>query len=249
MQQRLFFAAGNTAALAHAVTELEKRGVSVTDTPSNRVTHLLLPAPCRMSTEELNAVLKQLPTDITVLGGFLDRPELTGYRCLDLLTDQRYLAENAMITAYCALTLAASKLPVTWADCPVLILGWGRIGKCLGRLLQALGANVSIAARKPTDRAMITALGYEAEDISDLSLILRRYKAIFNTVPFPVLSKEQLSHCRTDCLKIELASQAGIAGDDVITARGLPGKLAPVSAGNLICRTVLRLCVRKEEAL
>lgn len=246
MKQRLFFAAGCSNALKIAAEELEKRGVRIAEAPSEDVTHLLLPVPCKMTAEELNAVLDSLPKHVTVLGGFLNRPELAGFRCLDLLADEKYLAENALITAYCAINIAAQRMSVTWAQCPVLILGWGRIGKCLGKLLKALGADVSIAARKETDRAMIAALGHDAEDINDLGYILGRYKVIFNTVPFPVLSEEQVSYCRANCLKIELASSPGIVGDDVIDARGLPGKIAPESSGALIARTVLRLCARKE---
>ena len=246
MKQRLFFAAGRSNALNIAAEELEKRGVSMAEAPSEDVTHLLLPVPCKMTTEELNAVLDSLPKDVTVLGGFLDRPELAGYRCFDLLADEQYQAKNAMITAYCAINIAAQRMRVTWDQCPVLILGWGRIGKCLGRLLKVLGADVSIAARKETDRAMIAALDYDAEDINNLRYILGRYKVIFNTVPSPILSEEQVSHCRANCLKIELASRPGIVGDDVIDARGLPGKFAPESSGALVARTVLRLCARKE---
>lgn len=246
MNDRVFFAAGNSKSLAFAAKELEMRGIVLTDTPSENVTHLLLPTPCKLSGAELNSVLNAVPPNITVFGGFLDRPELEGYRCTDLLKDEIYLAQNAQITAYCALNAVAGKLPVTWQDCPVLIVGWGRIGKCFGRLLQTLGASVSISARKAQDRAMITALGFDAEDTEKLNYILKRYRVIFNTVPFPVLSSGQLAHCRPDCLKVELASSPGIEGDDVIDARGLPGKFAPETSGKLIARTVLRLCAQKE---
>ena len=249
MKQRILYAAGGSRALTCAAEELEKRGVHIADAPSMDVTHLLLPVPCKMEARELLGLLAQLPTDVTVLGGNLNRGELAGYRCEDLLKDERYLGENAMITADCALRVAAERMSVTWQRCPVLVLGWGRIGKCLGRLLKALGAEVSIAARKESDRAMITALGCEAEDIAQLNYILKRYRVVFNTVPYPVLSEEQLAHCRKDCIKIELASSPGIAGENVVSARGLPGKLAPESSGALIARTVLRLCARKEEAL
>lgn len=246
MNQRVFFAAGNSQALTAAAKELEMRGLTLAAAPSNDVTHLLLPVPCAMPPEELRGILAQLPKDITVFGGFLDRPELSGYQCRDLLKDEIYLAKNARITAHCALTIAANHLPVTLDGCPVLIVGWGRIGKCLAQLLRSVGAEVSISARKEGDRAMIAALGYDPEDTEKLDFILKRYRVIFNTVPHPVLSEAQLAHCRPDCLKIELASKPGIGGDDVIPARGLPGKYAPESSGKLIARSVLRLCAQKE---
>lgn len=249
MKQRFFYTAGGSHALSCAAEELEKWGVSIADAPSNDVTHLLLPAPCKMDETELLALLAQLPAGITVLGGNLNRAELAGYRCIDLLQDERYLAENAMITAHCAIRVAAERMNVTWQSCPVLILGWGRIGKCLGQLLKALGAEVSVAARKETDRSMITALGYDAEDTGRLSYILKRYRVIFNTVPYPVLRDEQIAYCRRDCVRIELASKPGIPADGTVSALGLPGKMAPESAGKLIARTVLRLCARKEGAV
>lgn len=249
MKQRLFFTPGGSRALDWAAEELEKRGGSIAEAPSPDVTHLLLPVPCKMEAEELRGLLVQLPKEVIVLGGNLDRPELAGYRRMDLLRDERYLAENAMITAHCAIGVAAERMSVTWQNCPVLILGWGRIGKCLGQLLKALGTEVSIAARKERDRAMITALGCDAEDIDQLGYILKRYRVIFNTVPHPVLLNEQMAHCRKDCVKIELASSPGMEGEGIVSALGLPGRLAPESSGKLIARTVLRLCAGKEAQL
>ena len=52
--------------------------------------------------------------------------------------------------------------------------------------------------------------------------------------------------CRKDCVKIELASTDGIAGSDILTARGLPGTYAPETSGKLIAATVLRLCAKEE---
>lgn len=246
MNHRVFFTAGYSRALEFAAKELEVRGIEVTNVPSVSVTHLLLPVPCKMDRAELCTILESLPRNITVLGGNIERPEFSGYTCRDLLKDEVYLAQNAQITAYCALNIAAGLLPVTWAHCPVLIVGWGRIGKALGRLLQSLGAEVSIAARKEKDRALIAAFGNDAEDIYKLDYILGRYRIIFNTVPFPILSEQQLSHCRPGCVKIELASAPGMEGSDIIDARGLPGKFAPESSGKLIARSVLRLCAQKE---
>ena len=75
---------------------------------------------------------------------------------------------------------------------------------------------------------------------------MNEYRLIFNTVPAPVLSREQTAHCRENCLKIDLASEKGIAGEDVVWARGLPGTDAPESSGKLIAETVLRLMEQKE---
>ena len=247
LNDRIYYVPGNSQASEVAREEFALRGSAVADGPSADVTHLVLGVPCRMDSNALLLLLEQLPKDVKIFGGFLDREELKGYPCFDLLKDEWYLAQNAAITAQGALQVALEQLPVTLEHCQVLILGWGRIGKCLAPLLKALGADVVIAVRKEEQRAMIRALGYEAETLPLPRYILPRFRVIFNTVPAPVLSEEALTLCRPECLKIELASRPGIAGEGVIDARGLPGRLYPESSGKLIARTVLRLSNRKEE--
>ena len=246
MNHRVYYAAEGGDALKFAAEELAMRGLEVVDTPSPKVTHLLLGVPCRLESDRLEDLLGRLPLEVRIFGGFLDRAELKSYRCFDLLQDELYLAKNAAITAHCAMTLAAQRLPVVLEGCPVLVLGWGRIGKCLARLLKQAGAEVTVAVRKASQHGMLEALEYEAEALPLSGYILPRYRVIFNTVPAPVLSEDMLAHCRPGCVKLELASVPGLEGKDVIQARGLPGKMAPESSGKLIARTVLRLSAQKE---
>ena len=246
LKERVFFSDVASPAITYAVQALKNLGCTIADSPSPRVTHLLLPVPCRLSTSALNEILTALPEDITVFGGFLDRPELIGYSCRDLLTDPLYLAQTAMITAHCAQQLGAAQLPIVWDGCPVLILGWGRIGKCLARLLQASGAQVTVTARRIADRAMCAALGYGTRDFTDSNSDLQRYRILYNTVPSPVLSRRQAEQCRPDCVMIELASRPGIDAPGVIDGRGLPGVMAPESSGSLIANTIFRICAEKE---
>ena len=247
LNNRVYYIAGDSHALQVVSRELTLRGLTVTQTPSKAVTHLILGVPCRMESSELEALLAQLPKDVRVFGGFLDRLELQGYRCADLLKDELYLAKNASITAHCALRIALEQWPVTLEHCPVLILGGGRISKCLAPLLRALGADVVIALRNDAQRAMWQALGYETEALPLQEYILPRFRVVFNTVPAPLLSARALENCREGCVKIELASFPGMEGDGITDARGLPGRFAPESSGKLITKSVLRLCARKEE--
>lgn len=253
MKPTTFYIAGSSPALRFAAEYLADKGRNVADIPSMDVTHLLLPVPAfddagRLRGGDLKEILADLPKDVTVFGGSLEQHSLAGYRTVDLLKDETYLAENAAITADCAMRIAGNNLGVVFRDCPMLVIGWGRIGKCLSVLLKSLGAEVTVAARKESDRAMAQALGFEAADIGQLSLRLLRYRVIFNTAPAPVLSETQAKHCRPDCVKIELASKPGISGSDVILARGLPGRDVPESSGRLIGKTVFRLAA-KEAAL
>lgn len=239
----LIYPIGCTPACSIALQELDAK---ITDHPCPEVTHLLLDVPSFQAEGTLRCglpvqkVLEMLPSDVTVIGGMLDDPSLANYRKIDLLKDPFYLAQNAAITAHCTLVLAASKIPATLPDTQTLILGWGRIGKCLAQLLKSIGASPWVLARKDADRAMLTALGYRAISPSELGKLLPSLRLILNTVPQLVFPEELSRQCRS-CVKIDLASQTGIAGPDVISARGLPGRMAPESSGKLIAKTINRL--------
>ena len=246
LNERVYYVAGDSQTARQVSKELALRGLQVAPTPSDEVTHLVLDVPCRMDAAKLEELLQQLPKGIHVFGGFLDRLELSGYLCTDLLKDALYLAQNANITAHCALRVTLDHLPVTLVNCPVLILGGGRISKCLAQLLKAVGAEVVVAVRNNAQQAMVEALGYETETLPLPEYILPRFRVIFNTVPAPLLSARALGNCREDCVKIELASFPGMEGDGIIDARGLPGRFAPESSGKLIAKSVLRLGNLKE---
>ncbi len=243
----VFYPAGNSPAISVALQRLEELGCRITDIPDSSVTHLLLPVPsfdlegALQDGGELGDILATLPDDICVIGGNLRHPLLEGYETLDLLQDDVYLAQNAAITADCSVKFARDNLPVVLSGCPVLVLGWGRIGKCLAQMLKDAGAEVTVAARKPADLAILQALGYRAENIHSLNRCLMQYRLIMNTIPSAILTAERLSHCQPDCIKIELASRPGLIGKDVLPALGLPAKFAPESSGHLIARSILRL--------
>lgn len=255
MKSHIFYTAGNTQALNHCLHYLQRAGCQILTSPDSTVTDLLLPVPSFNDAgqlhggDDLSDILGQLPKDITIYGGNLKHPGLAGYKTVDLLEDPLYLAENAAITAHCAVKWALQMLPVTLQQLPVLVIGWGRIGKCLAALLLQMGARVSIYARKDSDRAIATALGYDTADITPPAYDLMRYRVIFNTVPKMLLPEELMQNCMEGSVKIDLASIAGMAGEDVIPARGLPNKDAPESSGNLIGRTVLRLSAGKDNAV
>ena len=214
-------------ALGFAARILEEAGIPVTAVPQADTTHLLLPVPTRC--------FDTLPENVVIVGGNLHC--LPGYQVLDLLKDPVYLEENAAITARCAPLL----VDVDWPGTSVLILGFGRIGKHLARILTEQGAAVTVAARKETDRALAEKTGYSSLPISQAQGALPTFKVVFNTVPTMILSTAGAP----DCIPVELASKPGMVGNRIIDGRGLPGKYAPEASGALIARRFLALV--KEE--
>lgn len=252
MERCLLYPIGCSDSCHYAAILLEKAGFSLTDHPSPDITHLLLDIPsfdpngCLRDGTDLQELLRRVPKTITLIGGNLDQEYLDGYRKIDLLKDPHYLAKNAAITAECALQICTPHLKATLSDSPVLILGWGRIGKCLAKLLSSMGCPVTVAARKESDRAMLEALGYRAVDFSQITETLQQCKVLFNTVPDLPLHSD-VPDLWKNGTAIDLASYPGMKGKSVIPARGLPGKYAPESSGMLIAQAILRLY--KEEAL
>ena len=236
----LLYCLVSTPAALAACEELEAGGFSLCREPAPEVSGLLLDVPTPQTVE---IPWDRLPEGCRVFGGGLAGvPE--GFRAHDLLKDPIYAAQNADITARCALRLAAGRLEETLAGLPTLILGWGRIGKCLGRHLRSLGAEVCVFARNPKDRGLLAALGYKALDRAEMLAALPGVKLVFNTAPEPLLSEADTRSC--GALLVDLASRRGMEDPRALWARGLPGKLAPLSSGRLIAQTVCRLWKEEE---
>ncbi len=231
MKKCIFCTAGNAKALFFAKNRLAAWGYTVLPELSEEVTHLLLPVP---TPPEL--LPDALPEGVTVLGGNLGAP---AYAHGDFLQDEFYLRENADITAVCALELARERMALQEAN--ALIIGWGRIGKCLAARLESLGARVTVAVRRQEALEQLTARNIEGLLLPQASFA--GYDLIFNTAPTPVLDRAQADG---KALLIDLASRQGITGADVLWARGLPGKMAPEASGALIAKTALRYALGKE---
>ena len=245
MNTHLIFPIGTSESCRYCSTALIHQGCHLTDHLSPDITHLLLdipsftPSKSQINESQLSELLRRLPSKVTIIGGNLPESICMDYQTLDLLKNEDFLAQNAAITAECAIQVAAPYISTTFADTPVLILGWGRIGKHLSNLLRSFGSPVTVAARNERDRAMLFSLGFNNVTFPLTSDTFKRHKLLFNTIPNPSFASEAISQWK-DGIKIDLASYPGLIADGVIAARGLPGKYAPESAGNLIAQTILK---------
>ena len=246
MKNILIYPVGCTPACLIAARELARAGIGVTDHITPEATHLLMDVPSFSGEGVLRSgasfpeLMKLLPESIVLIGGKIPESVASTYPTMDILEDDTYQFENAAITAECALRMAGERITVTFRGAPVLIVGWGRIGKHLAFLLKAHGSRVSILSRSPRHRAEAASMGMRAVAPEDLAKRLPEYRIIFNTAPAMMIPKD-LGRLCPDSLKIELASLPGMEGDDVVKANGLPGILAPESSGKLIAATVVRL--------
>ena len=244
MKQPIFYITGESPALLYARNDLKSWGYDVSPIPSEHITHLLLPVPSFAEPgivkggRRLTQILKDLPENITIMGGNLSP---LPYHTVDFLKDEYYLSENAAITAHCALKRIIGTHEGILQNTNVLVIGWGRIGKHLASMLRSLGAHVTVAARKESDRYALKRQQYQAVEPGKWNL--KQYDIIINTAPAPTMCEEE---ARKGALLMDLASIRGIAGDRVDHALALPGKDAPSASGALIAKTALRYALGKE---
>lgn len=189
-----------------------------------------------------------LPPGSVLFGGGLSAfpPELLppSVRVFDYLQDPALLCANAELTAEGALSLALQALPIALKDAPVLVTGFGRIGKSLSMKLHLLGAQVTLTTRSRAAFSAIEALGCLPDETGRYHLGLSHYACVFNTAPAPVFSAPQLQALSPSCVYLELASAPGGIAPDApkpplfLPAPGLPAKTAPKTAAQLIYRAL-----------
>lgn len=176
----------------------------------------------------------------------------SGKNCIDYGKEDSYALLNAVPTAEGAIKLAIENTDFTLWQSKVLVIGYGRVGKILADRLKKLGCKVTVSARKQTDFAMLSALGFEYTHTNELILGNLPFDIVFNTVDFPVLREETFK--RSDCtLAVDLSSLGGFsieeaerAGVKAIFASGLPGKIAPKTAAKILFDTVNNIIIREK---
>ena len=159
------------------------------------------------------------------------------------------MIKNAVPTAEGAIEIAMCETAITLNDSKCLVIGYGRIGKVLAKLLQSLGSDVYVSARKYSDLAWIDVNGYKSVHNDNLKSVANNFDVIFNTAPALILDEDILKTISSDCVVIDLASKPGGVdfekardlGLKVIWALSLPGKCAPLSSGKIIKETILNI--------
>ena len=177
----------------------------------------LLNAPLSDRRQPMAGILDLLQPEQMICAGMVGE-ELTamaedrGLSIHDYFRREEMAVANAVPTVEGALQIAMEELPITLHEARALVIGYGRVGKLMAHRLAALGARVSVAARKYSDLAWIEAYGYGVEHSDQLEGWLCAYDLVINTVPARVLDQDALEDLRAGCLVIDLASKPGGVG-------------------------------------
>ncbi|GBF34194.1 dipicolinate synthase subunit A [Desulfocucumis palustris] len=176
-----------------------------------------------------------------------------GVTLIEIMEIDEVAILNSIPSAEGAVQIAMEKTPITIHGSKSVVLGFGRTAVTLARMLKALGAKTTVVARNTAARARAAEMGLEAVDFAALPGVLGSAEIIFNTVPFMVLDEEVLNLIPREALIIDIASVPGGTdfsaakklGLTAIHALGLPGKVAPKTAGNILAGVVPRLLAER----
>ncbi len=211
------------------------------------------PSDFRLSLKEIFSVC---PCRCAIVGGRIPKEavayaESLGLRVFDYFDSESFQIHNAYTTAEAALSIAMNRLERNLRGSRVAITGFGRIAKHLVGILLPLGAHVTVAARKSEDLAWAASLGCEPLSLGEereetLLRLCHGYDVIYNTVPHWLFDRSFLEKMDEETFLIDLASVPGGVdicaakelGINVLWATSLPGKYAPLSAGELIANCV-----------
>lgn len=209
-------------------------------------------APYSYHTIYLSDVVAAVKPEQLITGGIIKdefRETLDTATLVDYLAREELAVMNAIPTAEGAIEIAMRECEITLFGAECLIIGNGRIGKVLSKMLTSLNANVTVSARKQSDFAWIKAGGAAPVNTADLYSCIGKYDIIFNTVPHLILTKKEIKKCKENALIIDLASAPGGVDFEsaemykikAIQALSLPGKVAPISAAAIIKDTILNI--------
>lgn len=224
------------------------------ENPKGRL--ILLPVPTTRDKKQvtnteilLEDIIRGADSDSLIVGyGIPEAQALlareSGALLLDLSCDEKYLYENAKITAVGAVGYILTTSQRAPCDLCFGIVGYGRIGSALVRMLLFLGARVRVFTSRSLTRLELGEYGVSAspycdlevggEDFSDIDILI-------NTAPKDMSEHFKEGKIPSGMRVLELASGEnfrGISGVEFLPS--LPEKMYPESAGRAYYGAVMR---------
>ena len=172
-----------------------------------------------------------------------------GWKHLLFSEDEALLRCNAELSAEGALARAMQEPDFAIWQQRALVIGYGRLGRALARKLTALGAWVTVAARRDESRLRARSDGMRSCAMEDMVDIAPSIRLVFNTVPSPVMNEALLHSFPADARLWELASapygyDQQMALDCGLRSEilpGIPSRYAPSATAEALYDSLLRL--------
>ena len=222
----------------------------------NEADVLILPIPVSkgIDKEDLNEILnKNVKNNTVVMGGcFLPEQqkilEERGIRYLDFMEDEVVTEENAVATAEGAIAELVHNCPYNIEGSKIIVTGYGCCGKAIAKKLGALGARVTVLARRSEARKQAKQDGFYAVDFAFGPEEAMGAVMLVNTVPAPVVTRLMIRELPRDAYILDIASnpggtdfacakESGISADLVL---GIPGRFSPKASAYILARAMER---------
>ncbi|MFC5648970.1 dipicolinate synthase subunit DpsA [Paenibacillus solisilvae] len=170
-------------------------------------------------------------------------------RLIELFDRDDVAIYNSIPTAEGAIMMAIQNTDITIHGSSSMVLGIGRTGFTLARSLQGLGAKVKVGVRREEHFARAQEMGFEPFFIHALQQHVVNIDLLFNTIPTMIVTAQIIANLPSRAVIIDLASKPGGTdfrfaekrGIKALLAPGLPGIVAPKTAGRIIADCLSRL--------
>ncbi len=209
--------------------------------------------PFALSQTKLASLLSAIPRESRTFGGGLSEEASSiarerKIRHVDLLSDEDFCQDNALLTAEAALACLISSTETSLYGMRCAVFGYGRIGKRLTRMFLTHGASVKVFTSDKEELSLLASRGiasshlWQRQDIDSFS-------AIVNTIPLHhVIPRDTLLVLDASSFVLDLASGSnnvdwatlkllGLKGEH---ATSLPGKVSPASAAAAMEKAILK---------
>jgi dipicolinate synthase subunit A len=204
-----------------------------------------------MLTKEM---LDSLPSHAVIYSGisnsYLDGiTKETNKKLVQLFERDDVAIYNSIPTVEGTIMMVIQHTDFTIHSSNVAVLGLGRVGVSVARTFHALGAKVKVGARKSEHLARITEMGLAPFHLNDLAAEVRDIDICINTIPTQIVTASVISKMPAHTLIIDLASKPGGTdfryaekrGIKALLAPGLPGIVAPKTAGQILANVLVQL--------
>ncbi len=175
--------------------------------------------------------------------------EKTGCRTLIFGASFAFNIENALLTAEGLLSEVIRCTPFALSCANVLLLGFGCCGSAIGKLFHPLCRTIYLVEEDEAKQRLAENNGICPIRPEDFSQVLPQCQIVINTIPGAVLEPSLLPLLHSSCHLFDIASAPyGFPPDTTrncllpyFRIPGIPGRFSPVTAGEIIGRTIERM--------
>ncbi len=250
--------------LDHAFTGASKERLDEVD--FSQVDAIILPVPGTNLEGEIDTIfsnekivltkeiVEQTPEHCTIFSGITNKylDELvkqTDRKLIQLFERDDVAIYNSIPTVEGTIMMAIQHTDFTIHGSNIVVLGLGRVGMSVARTFHHLGGKLKVGARKSEHLARISEMGLNPFHLDDLKQQISDCDILINTIPAHVVTAQVISKMPSHTLIIDLASKPGGTdfryaekrGVKALLAPGLPGIVAPKTAGQILANVLSQL--------